>query len=308
EALDLLAHDACFDCVLMDCQMPVMDGYDATQLIRAPPSLQTLPIIAMTANAMAGDRERALAIGMNDYIAKPLDVGSMFSTIARWVGQGTPTRSGTAPKAAAVAPPVQAPAPAAPALPPLPGIDTRAGLTTTMHNEKLYRSLLTKFHAGQVRFVETFRAAQAQGEASAPERVAHTLKSVAGSVGARGVQAAAAELERACRAGEPAPRIDALVDRVVAELAPVLAGLEPLVVPADESREAELVLDPVRVAAFRQQLLDLLAAGDSGSLDLIGGDRGLLAAAYPEQHQAIESAMQGFDFEAALDLIRAEPA
>ena len=152
--------------------------------------------------------------------------------------------------------------------------------------------------------METFRAAQAQGEASAPERVAHTLKSVAGSVGARSVQAAAADLERACRAGESAPRIDALVDRVVAELAPVLAGLEPLVVPADESREAEPVLDPVRVAAFRQQLLDLLAAGDSGSLDLINEDRGvLLAAACPECHREIEDAIQGYDFETAQGLL-----
>ncbi len=308
EALDLLERDARFDCVLMDCQMPVMDGYEATQLIRAHSSLQTLPIIAMTANAMAGDRERALAIGMNDYIAKPLDVGSMFCTIARWAGQGAPARQVHAPQAAPVAVAVQPPAPALVALPPLPGIDTHAGLTTTMHNEKLYRSVLSKFHAGQVRFVETFRAAQAQGDASAPERVAHTLKSVAGSVGARGVQAAAAELERACRAGEPAPRIDALVEQVVAELAPVLAGLETLVVPADESRDAVAALDPGRVAAFRQQLLDLLTAGDSGSLDLIGDNRGLLAAAYPGQHQAIESAMQGFDFEAALDLIRVDPA
>jgi PAS domain S-box-containing protein len=74
-----------FDGVLMDCQMPVMDGYAATREIRADPRWQRLPIIAMTANAMAGDRELALAAGMNDHIAKPIEVRAMFETIARWV-------------------------------------------------------------------------------------------------------------------------------------------------------------------------------------------------------------------------------
>ncbi|MDP2768437.1 MAG: response regulator, partial [Giesbergeria sp.] len=86
EALEWLERDVHFDCVLMDCQMPVMDGYEATRRIRTDPAMRNLPVIAMTANAMAGDRERALATGMDDYIAKPLDVGSMFRTIARWVG------------------------------------------------------------------------------------------------------------------------------------------------------------------------------------------------------------------------------
>ena len=310
EALDRLEHDARFDCVLMDCQMPVMDGYEATQHIRAQPALRALPIIAMTANAMAGDRERALAIGMNDYIAKPLDVGSMFCTIARWVGQADAAPQATGLQDACTAAPVQPPASAALPLPPLPGIDTRAGLTTTMHNEALYRSLLAKFHAGQVSFAETFRTARAQGDATAPERVAHTLKSVAGSVGARGVQAAAAELERACRAAEPAQRIDALADQVVAELAPVLAGLAWLLATGEPAPDTQAAPgpapDPARVAAFREQLLDLLAEGDSECLDLISEDRGvLLAAACPAQHAAIERAIEGFDFEAALGLMRA---
>jgi signal transduction histidine kinase/DNA-binding response OmpR family regulator len=84
EALEILARER-FDAVLMDCQMPVLDGYAATRAIRLQPTLRTLPVIAMTANAMVGDREAVLAAGMNDHIAKPIDVDEMFVTLARWV-------------------------------------------------------------------------------------------------------------------------------------------------------------------------------------------------------------------------------
>lgn len=300
EALDLLERDARFDCVLMDCQMPVMDGYEATQHIRAHPGLRSLPIIAMTANAMAGDRERALAIGMNDYIAKPLDVGSMFSTIARWAGQARPAMASEADKPDPLAVPAMAPD-----LPPLPGIDTKAGLAMTLHNTVLYRSLLAKFHAGQTQFMQTFAHARSQGEASAAERVAHTLKSVAGSIGARGVQAAAAELERACRAGEAAGRIDALAARVQAELAPVLEGLESLL-EGPSATPAPMVapVDVARIGAFMERLRFLLAEGDAASLDMVSAETGMLAAACPEHHRVIEAAIQGYDFENALRLIR----
>ena len=94
EALDLLAQDADFDGVLMDCQMPVMDGYTATKFIRQQSRFATLPVIAMTANAMSGDREQALACGMNDHIAKPLDVASMFATLAKWIATRPSTSNG----------------------------------------------------------------------------------------------------------------------------------------------------------------------------------------------------------------------
>ena len=84
EALEILDR-LDFDGVLMDCQMPVMDGYAATQALRQRPSLQTLPVIAMTANAMVHDRERALAAGMNDHVAKPVRSAELFAALARWV-------------------------------------------------------------------------------------------------------------------------------------------------------------------------------------------------------------------------------
>jgi len=84
EALQTLERES-FDGVLMDCQMPSMDGFEATRRVRENPAWKDLPVIAMTANAMVGDREKALAAGMNDHIAKPIDVSHMFATLARWV-------------------------------------------------------------------------------------------------------------------------------------------------------------------------------------------------------------------------------
>jgi PAS domain S-box-containing protein len=86
EALDMLAQRD-FDAVLMDCQMPVMDGYAATRALRQQARWRSLPVIAMTANAMVGDRDAALAAGMNDHIAKPINVAEMFATLARWVSR-----------------------------------------------------------------------------------------------------------------------------------------------------------------------------------------------------------------------------
>lgn len=85
QALDILQDIVDFDCILMDCQMPIMDGYQATQEIRKIKQFKNIPIIAMTANAMVGDKDRVLDVGMNDHISKPLDIGMMYQTIAKWI-------------------------------------------------------------------------------------------------------------------------------------------------------------------------------------------------------------------------------
>jgi PAS domain S-box-containing protein len=297
EALDLLAGDARFDGVLMDCQMPVMDGYEATRRIREELGLRTLPIIAMTANAMAGDREQALAAGMNDYIAKPVDVGAMFATIARWL---RPSGAGALAAARAARRPASGIA-----LPPLPGIDVAAGLATTMHNESLYLSLLKKFHDAQRHFAESFRAARTDGDPAAAERHAHTLKGVAGNIGARGVQVAAGELERACRMGEDEERIGALANRVLAELAPVLAGLSPLAASAESGLAAPATsADAARAGEAIARLDALLAGGDAAAADLMEAESALLAAALLGRYEQIATAIQAFDFEAALARLR----
>jgi signal transduction histidine kinase/DNA-binding response OmpR family regulator len=217
EALDVLARQP-FDGVLMDCQMPVMDGYEATRRIRSEPRWQTLPIIAMTANAMLGDRERTLAAGMNDHIAKPIDVPDMFATMARWIRPAEAVRQAAAAPAAAVAAPATAAAE-------FPGIHLETGLASTQGNRKLLLRLLAMFLREQGGFEADFRAALAEGDGAQATRLAHTLGSTAGTLGALGVQRAARGLEEACVAADGAAAIEPRLRAVLDELAPVLKGL-----------------------------------------------------------------------------------
>ncbi|MDR7151722.1 signal transduction histidine kinase/DNA-binding response OmpR family regulator/HPt (histidine-containing phosphotransfer) domain-containing protein [Hydrogenophaga palleronii] len=212
EALDVLARER-FDAVLMDCQMPVMDGFEATRALRRQPALQALPVIAMTANAMAGDREAVLAAGMNDHIAKPIVVDAMFDTLARWV---TPTQVAAAGDASA---------PAGTGLA-RNGIDTRCGVANAGGNGVLYRRMLGMFCARETDFVQRFQAARAAGDADAAMRAAHDLKGVAGTLGMHALQEAAAVLERACLDG--ARDMDGAVHKVSHHLDEVIDEVQAL--------------------------------------------------------------------------------
>ena len=204
EAIDMVARER-FDAVLMDCQMPVMDGYDATRQLRCDPRWRDLPIIAMTANAMVGDRERVLAAGMNDHVAKPINVVEMFSALARWIRPHAQMPDTT-----------------------LPGIDRAAALAGMMDDEALFRRMLGKYRDREADFAARFDAARTTHDMALATRMAHDLKSVSGSVGATGVQEAAAALERACADGASAADIDSLLATVVERLDPVICGLRSL--------------------------------------------------------------------------------
>jgi len=220
EALSLLRQKA-FDGVLMDCQMPVMDGYSATRVIREKARFKDLPIIAMTANAMAGDREKALDAGMNDHIPKPINVKVLFNTLAKWIRPRGSVEVGGDAK-------VQATSAGAPGFPDLPGIDVTAGLAIANGKPEFYRRLLGKFHQSQGDFLQGFRAAQQDEDPESAVRVAHSLCGVAGNIGAKQLQQAAKALEMACKAGQDAGAIDALSHRVDDALAIVLRGIESL--------------------------------------------------------------------------------
>ena len=223
EALDTLERQS-FDAVLMDCQMPVLDGYAATRALRSRPQLQGLPVIAMTANAMVGDREKVLAAGMNDHIAKPIKFDDMFATLARWVRPAA-----AAPSAGVATADANTHANAhagADPLAGLSGIDTRAGLAGMMGDDSLYRRLLCLFRDAQVDFEARFRAARAAGNLDEATRMAHDLKSMAAALGVYAVQREATALEEACK--QQAEDVDALGADVARALGPVITSLQAL--------------------------------------------------------------------------------
>jgi two-component system sensor histidine kinase/response regulator len=292
EAIDTLARDRDFDGVLMDCQMPVMDGYEATRRLRSDPGLRDLPILAMTANAMTGDREKVMAAGMVDHIPKPLNVGRMFATMAAWITPG-PARAG----AVATRPPDGPDA----ALPDIPGIDMRAGLATSTGDMGLYMRMLVKFRDGQAEFAARFAAARAALDPRAAEREAHTLKGTAGTVGAKGVQAAADALERFCAEGRPAAEVDVALAAVHRELDPVLAALARMSVQATRAvSHASAGPDMDAIRPLLERLGRLLAESDPEALEVAEELAGQLTApAVADRVRKVVRAAEAFDFDAA---------
>lgn len=242
--------------------MPVMDGYTATSLIRQQPRFATLPVIAMTANAMSGDRERALVCGMNDHIAKPLDVASMFATLAKWIKPRA-----RQPVVASVAAP-EAVSPTGSLPTGLDGIDQAAGLATCQGKAELYQRLLRKFHAANQGFAAQFAAALADPDATAATRLAHSLKGTAGNIGAFEVAQAAAALELCCQSSARGEQLQTALNRVEQSLAPVLAALAVLdagtLEPAPSVALPDADIQP-RLARLGQ----LLAESDSEALEVL---------------------------------------
>ncbi|WP_265944119.1 response regulator [Dechloromonas sp. A34] len=292
QALEILNRERDFDGVLMDCQMPVMDGYEATREIRRNPRWTTLPVIAMTANAMAGEREKVIACGMNDHIPKPLKVDQMFATIAHWVTAAHPDKLPAADRSAS----------AGGAFADLPGIDTRAGLATTMGNEKLYRRLLTRFRDGARDFASLFAAAQDDADPLAATRAAHSLRGTSGNIGAREVQAAATELEQACQRGDDAERIAAALARTLSRLAPVIDGLQRLATVEQAPEGATVELDPERVQPLLDRLTTLLAESDASAAEAVEELAGeLRGSPWDAQLGKVAKQIAIYDFDAAAE-------
>ncbi|MEO5346429.1 MAG: response regulator [Magnetococcus sp. YQC-9] len=240
------------DGVLMDVQMPVMDGLTATRAIRTAGI--ALPILAMTANAMSGDRERCLEAGMQDHIAKPIEPDEMYATMARWIKPAQPHPIPEKPLS-------QDDPPSGRSLdgaPVIPGVDTRAGLRRMSGNLNGYMNLLTRFVNNQCGAVNAIHQALSGADATTAERIAHTLKGVASTIGADELAKKAARLETAIRQQEERARLDGLLDEASTTLNSLCQAMEPVLVrekvcePVVERAEADAEDSGRRSQLFRQ--------------------------------------------------------
>ena len=185
-----------FDLVLMDRHMPGIDGLQTTRKIRADPRCADLPIVAMTADVVGSAREECLRAGMNDFVSKPFSPESLFPVVARWTNKTRPT--------IAVKPFPPTLPPGDGLLPPaLPGIDIQEGVARVAGNRPLYRRLLSQFPEAYAATDRRIRADLAEGKLDDAIREAHTVKGLAGQMGARELSQAAGRLETALRSASP---------------------------------------------------------------------------------------------------------
>jgi two-component system, sensor histidine kinase and response regulator len=201
-----------YDLVFMDMQMPVMDGLEATRALRRVERFASLPVVAMTANAMEEDRRRCLESGMNDFLVKPIDPQELLTVVLRWVRQRPPAVP------AARHPGFDLPESIA-------GLDTAQGLANMAGKQGLYMAILRRYVNGQRAVGQQIRRALGRGDRATAHRLAHTLKGLSANIGATQIQEQATTLERAIRDGEP---LESLQMRLVELELPLDSFIESL--------------------------------------------------------------------------------
>ncbi len=292
-----------YEAVLMDVQMPVMDGYEATKKIRADARLGSLPIIAMTAHALSSDREKSLEAGMNDHVTKPIDPAEVMSVLRKWLTidkdpAAAPRKTGGehAPEETADWPPTVE-------------IDPADGLARLGGNRTLYVKLLSSFREGQADAPARIRDALAEGDRASATRIAHTVHGVAANLGAQHLAVAAADLEQALSAAG-----SAAADQM-AHFAQALEGAladMALLIPEAQEETGEVVAaaaseDRGAVTALLRELSEMLSSGlvDVGDqIEALSAQIGRVGAVAP-QLKRLRRALDAFDADAALEQLGA---
>ncbi len=282
-----------FDVVFMDLQMPEMDGFTATKLLRADPRLQALPIIAMTAHALVEERQRCLDAGMNDHVTKPIDPDVLFATLLRWAHPHYKQLTEPQQEQSKVREEI--------VIPQVEGVDVEMGLTRVAGNRRLYRDLLDQFAEKHADAATQISDALHRGDSALAERIAHTIKGVAGNIAIPKIQFAAEAVENALR------QQDAATPELLAEFGSLLQVQVQVISKALADTELPLSpdtgkkFDPEAVTAALDHLRSLLNASDGDAaeafLALQEVATGHVAAT---RLKALSMAIHNFEFELAL--------
>ena len=296
-ALEMLAQRD-YQLVLMDMQMPVMDGLTATRHIRANPRWRELPVLAMTANAMASDREQCLAAGMNAHLAKPIDPDELFALLLQWlpVAAEQPVLS----PGASVLPPV-----ADAVFPAIAGVDVQAGLRRVLNKRAAYEALLRKFIQGQADAVEQTRRLLDEGRLDDAIRALHTLKGTAATIGAESLASQADALEEALQQGRQDAQFASQLAALEASCAALIVQLQA-VVPGQATTEAtQGNIDWPRVRQLIARLEFLLGDDDSDAIELFEQEAALFKAALGTDFAPLERAISSYILVDALAVLQA---
>jgi len=320
-AIELLANKR-FDLVLMDMQMPVMDGLEATRRWRASEKGTHLPVVAMTANAMSSDRERCIEAGMDDFVSKPFDPDDLWRALVKWLPvrrcpeqEGLPF--GLVDVYAAARSAVQQSevcSESSAEFSAIAGLDTQVGLRRVMGKHELYRRLLHGFATDQGDSLQRIRDLLLANDIVAAVRAAHTLKGLAGNIGAHTIQQLAGQLESALERSADRTEIERLMRQIDHPLQSLVACLrQALVQAAPTTVESELGLvseiAPSRALLGNQiellrHLQSMLMHGDGSAADLSETRNAELRVILGGDYPRFAAAVGSYDFEAAEILVR----
>ncbi|MBF0183317.1 MAG: response regulator [Magnetococcales bacterium] len=292
-----------FDGVLMDVQMPVMDGLTATRLIRSDPQRHALPILAMTANVMRGDREVCLQAGMQDHIAKPIDPDVFFATLARWIKPAQPV--------AAEAALARRQTNGAEQLPTIAGLQVQRAMHRFNNQPALYLTVVNRFMGNQCQAITAIRQAWTSGDQASAKRLVHTLKGVAATLGADTLAESAAALEKVLHQGKRDVQLDFLLNETEQLLNGLCTDLQQWSL-SQKSEQAETAISEQEVTPawlrqreqqvhlIREQLAMFDAAVEESVADL---QRLLQPYGLPEWLLDLEQRVAEYDFEQALAIL-----
>jgi PAS domain S-box-containing protein len=300
----LLRAPAAYDLVLMDLQMPEMGGYQATVKIRSDARFEKLPIIAMTAHATLEEKQRCLDAGMNDHISKPIDPIALFDTVGRFyqptaeVDRGGSSRSVEVPQADELE------------IPTVEGLNSAEGLLRVAGNKKLYGRLLRQFSNTEADAAQRIASALAANDRALAERLAHTVRGLAGSLGSSVVQQAAGKLEKAIASRAPTAELMPILQEFSSVLQDFISRLQaalPRVVTDPAPTTADVTLDSEQVKQVLQEMIGHLNNFDPAAEECLEVHRDAFRALLPEESFASFKQEVG-EFAFANALVRLEEA